>query len=279
MVTARSEAVRADTLAGGIQWNCVVAGAVAAAAIAFVLHSFAIAIGLAAGSPAPTWRDASFALVALSGLYLVLTALASYGLGGYVAARVRRTPDAGARDEIAYLDGMHGLLTWGLATLLTALIAIAAIQSVPRLAAPSGGNAGPATSVAGENIIAFDLDRLFRGERRPQGDMPEVRAEAARILLTVSSHEGMRAEDRAELVRLVSARTGLSAADADRRVTEVSGRAKSNIDRARRSAVLLAFMTGAAALLGAAAAWFAAMAAGAHRDDPTSTPKLLDWGR
>src|SRR5205814_1735887 len=123
-----------------------------------------------------------------------------------------------------------------------------------RLAAPSGAGAGPSTSVAGENIIAFDLDRLFRGERRSGGDMNMARAEAARILMTISSHRGMLAEDRTYLVRLVSANAGLSAADADRRVTEVSGSAKQNIDRARHAAAILAFIVAAVALLGAAAA-------------------------
>jgi hypothetical protein len=45
----------------------------------------------------------------------------------------------------------------------------------------------------------------------------------------------------------------------------VAARAKENISRARRSAVILAFTAGAAALLGAAAAWFAACAGGRVR--------------
>jgi hypothetical protein len=266
-------AVESDS---GVRWGAVIAGAVAAAALAFILHTFAAAIGLAVSSTAPTWRDASIALVILSGVYLILAALASYAFGGYIAARLAPAWE-GRRDTIEYRDGMHGLLTWALATLLTGLLIVATVQALPRLAAPSGGSA--ATSVAGENIIAFDLDRLFRGERRPQGDMEGIRAEAARILLTVSSHSGMQADDRAHLVRLVAATTGLAQADADRRVTEVAGRAKANIDRARRSAVLLAFMAGAAALLGAAAAWFAAVAGGMHRDDPRNVPSYLDWAR
>jgi hypothetical protein len=87
----------------------------------------------------------------------------------------------------------------------------------------------------------------------------------------------MKAEDRTELVRLVSATTGLAPADADRRVTEVAGQAKLNIDRARRSTVILAFMAGTAALLGAAAAWFAAIAGGEHRDGRNPVPRWLDW--
>jgi hypothetical protein len=60
-----------------VEWSPVIAGAIAAAALALVLHAFALAIGLSVSSAAPTWRDASFALAFLSGLYLILAALAA----------------------------------------------------------------------------------------------------------------------------------------------------------------------------------------------------------
>ena len=72
-------------------------------------------MGLSAGSAAPSWRDASFALVLLSALYMVLAAIASYGFGGYVSGLLREPMTAPA-DEIEFRDGMHGLLVWGLAT-------------------------------------------------------------------------------------------------------------------------------------------------------------------
>src|SRR5205085_12304957 len=112
--------------------------------------------------------------------------------------------------------------------------------------------AGPSASVAGENIVAFDLDRLLRGDRRQGEDLTQTRAEAARVLLTSSSHSGVAAEDRAYLIRLVSARTGAAPPDAERRVDAGIASAKENIARARRSTVILAFMAGAAALVGAA---------------------------
>ena len=259
-----------------VQWAPVIAGAVAAAALALVLHTFAGAIGLAVSSTAPTWRDASIALWVLSGLYLVLVALAAYGLGGYLAGRARMTTSLADPDEIEFRDGLHGLLVWAAATLLTALMLFAAGATVSRLGAPSGGTAGPSTSVAGENIIAFDLDRLLRGDRRPADSEPtQIRAEAGRILLTSSSHSGVAAEDRAYLVRLVAARTGLSQPDAERRVNAAITSAKENISRARKSTVILAFMAGAAALLGAAAAWFAAGVGGRHKDN--SAPSVR-WG-
>ena len=250
-----------------VQWGPVIAGAVAAAALALVLHTFAGAIGLAVSSTAPTWRDASIALWVLSGLYLVLVALATFGLGGYLAGRLRAGLSSADPEETEFRDGTHGLLVWAIATLLTALMLFAAASAATRLTIPSGNAAGPSASVAGENIIAFDLDRLLRGERRSgDADLAQTRAEAARILLISSGHSGVAAEDRAYLVRLVAGRTGLSQPDAERRVNAAIASAKENISRARKSTVILAFMAGAAALLGAAAAWFAAGVGGRHKD-------------
>jgi hypothetical protein len=126
------------------EWGPIVAGSIAAAALALVLHAFALAIGLSVSSAAPTWRDASFALVLLSGLYVVLAALASYGLGGYLAGLMRAR--ASSREDGDLRDGLHGLLAWALATLLTAVIGLATAQSLTRLAAPPGGQTGPSTS-------------------------------------------------------------------------------------------------------------------------------------
>jgi len=262
-----------------LNWSSIIAGTIAAAAIALVLHGFAAAVGISASSAAPTWRDASFALVLLSGLYLLVTAIISYGFGAYAAARLQPRTGVAFDDDLDYREGTRGLLVWALATLLTAMMALAIAQMTPRLAAPGAG-AGPSTSVAGENIIAFDLDRLFRGgDRRPPAEsMDYIRAEASRILLSGSSHRGMLPEDRAYLVRLVSGVTGLAPPEADRRVAAVAESARDNIKRARQSAVILAFMAAAAALVGAAVAWYAAGLGGRHREGAEEIPTLWRWG-
>ena len=262
-----------------IQWSCVIAGAICASALALVLHAFAAAIGISLSSTAPTWRDSSAVLVLLAGLYLVLAALASYGFGAFVAARLR-TPVADAGDFTAFRNGVDGLLVWALATLLSALMAFALAQAAPRLAAPPQTSAQ--TSVAGENIIAYDLDRLFRSERRTQTQPDTInfpRAEAARILLTTSSHTGLLPEDRSYLIRLTANVAGLSPPDAERRVDQIITQAKDNISRARRTGVILGFMAGAAALLGAAAAWYVASETGRYRDNGETLHSLWDWGR
>jgi hypothetical protein len=257
-----------------VQWGPAVAGALTAAALAFVLHSFAAAIGLAVSSSAPTWRDSSFMLQLLSGLYLIFAAILAFGVGGYLAGRMR-SPISGSDDEIEFRDGSNGVLVWSIAIVLTVLMTWAAAQSLARVV-PSAGNPGAAQSVAGENLIAYDLDQLFRADQRPQNvDLAYARSEAAHILLTTAGHAGITPNDRAYLIRLTAAQTGLQPPEAERRVDIAIVQARDNIRKARRTGVILAFMAGAAALVGAAVAWFAACTGGQHRDGKVAPPRML----
>ena len=72
-----------------LEWTPSWVGAIVAAALSFVLLAFGAALGLAVASPSSSWRDTSAVLTLLSGLWLLLTALASFGLGGYLAGRLR----------------------------------------------------------------------------------------------------------------------------------------------------------------------------------------------
>ena len=81
----------------------------------------------------------------------------------------------------------------------------------------------------------------------------------------------------AYLTRLVERVTGLTSAEAQTRVNNVVKSAKQNIDRARNSAVILAFMIATATLLGALAAWFAADIGGRQRDGVESIWPEAGW--
>ena len=110
------EATRADRGARYLQWSPILLGAFAATAMSFVMVTFGASVGLGVTSAAPTWRDASVALWLLSGLYLVLQALVSFGCGGYVAGRVRAPYDLAESDETEKRDGLHGVASWALAS-------------------------------------------------------------------------------------------------------------------------------------------------------------------
>jgi hypothetical protein len=123
-------------------------------------------------------------------------------------------------------------------------------------------------------LIAYELDYLFRAERRPEADLTYNRAEAGRILLAATGRQGISDDDRAYLVRLVATKTGIALPDAEKRVDTAITGATTAVQKARRSAVILGFATAASLLLGAAAAWYAATAGGRHRDDAT---RPLGW--
>lgn len=248
-------------------WSSAIAGALIATALSAVLIAFGTAIGLGVASTAPTWRDASVALWLLSGLYLILVALVSFGVGGYFAGRIRTGLPAAHFEAIEQRDGLHGLTAWAIAVVLTVLLtALAGSLTLSRSSTASAGAAEP--------MLSYELDRLFRPVRRvANAETTMERAEAGRILLTSSSHSGVATEDRAYLVQLVGGVAGLAGPDAERRVDSVLANAKTAIAGSRRSVVIAAFSIAASILLGAVVAWFSAIEGGRHRDGAP----MSDW--
>jgi hypothetical protein len=269
-------AARSDIAPRFVQWSPIVLGAFAATALSSVLLTFAVTIGLGVTSASPTWRDASAALAILSGLYLIIQAVLSFGLGGYIAGHARIPTATTAAEETEHLDGAHGLGAWALAVVMGAILATWIGAATVSRTSPARNTA---QASAAEPLLSYELDRLFRASRRaPNVDLSAERAEAGRILLTTSSHSGMSAEDRTYLVQQVGALTGLAATDAERRVDSVIASATTAIARSRRSTIILAFSVATAIMLGAVAAWAAACAGGRHRDGAALPAWMLHSG-
>ncbi|MBV9015262.1 MAG: hypothetical protein JO058_06360 [Alphaproteobacteria bacterium] len=259
-----------------LHWTPVIAGALVASALSLVLLTFGTSLGLSVASTAPTWRDTSPTLTVLSGLYLLLTALVSFGFGGYIAGRLRTSWDPALHHEfVEFRDGTHGLVSWALAVVISGLVAAFIAGAITSKTSPSATTPSAST---GETLIAYDLDRLFRSEGREPGNPAYTRAEASRILLAGTSRAGMKPDDRDYLVRLVERQTGAGQPDAQRRVDEAITAASLAVKRARQSAVILGFSIAVSLLLGAAAAWYASCLGGQHRDQ-TAPPLRWNWSR
>jgi hypothetical protein len=245
-----------------LQWTPIVAGALIATAVSSILVTFAATVGLGVASAAPTWRDASVALWLLSGIYLILQALISFGCGGYIAGRTRAPIAGGDVEDVERRDGLHGVAAWALAVILGILLAAFVGMAANRpttLTAP--------TSTTEPTVLSYEIDHLFRAVRGPPNiDLTPARAEAGRILLTSSSHSGVSSDDRAYLVQLVTTTTGLAGPDAERRVDTVIADAQKAISRTRASTIILAFSVATALLLGAATGWAGGETGGRHRD-------------
>ena len=82
----------------------------------------------------------------------------------------------------------------------------------------------------------------------------------------MTTWQGIKAEDKDYLGRLVAGQTGIEQSEAGRRVDEAINAATLAMKRARQSAVILGFSIAVSLLLGAAAAWYAASLGGQHRD-------------
>src|SRR5271155_4747859 len=104
----------------GVSWAAVAAGAVGAAALALLLIAFGSGLGLSAVSP---WSDTGVSastFKAGNGIYLVIVAVMSSAVGGYLAARLRTKWVGVHTHEAFFRDTAHGFLAWAFATLLSA---------------------------------------------------------------------------------------------------------------------------------------------------------------
>jgi hypothetical protein len=216
--------------------------------------------------------------VVLSGAWVVLTAIGSFALGGYVAGRTRSTWPA-SPDEVHFRDGLHGLLVWSIAVILGAGLTWASAAAINQSTSRNSVAAPAVDASASEpSFLTFELDRLLWSDNRQQTNSPEVRAEAGRILETGLGRKDMAKDDHDHLVQLVSAQTGLSSADADHRVAQTISEARTAARKARQSAVIIAFTVAAALAAGAAAAWGAAVIGGRHRDENIAPSMRFSWG-
>ncbi|HEY2808205.1 MAG TPA: hypothetical protein VGI91_05390 [Steroidobacteraceae bacterium] len=254
-----------------VSWAAIICGAVVAAAVSLILLALGSAWGLSALSPWSAGPSVTaFSLVAA--LWLVITQWVAAGFGGYLTGRLRTQWVATHTHEVFFRDTAHGFVAWALATLLTAALAATAATSLASGAAQVAGTAGVAAA-AGTNRGAatgsYDLDVLLRGSgaENAAAGAGDPRAEVMRIVANgLSGGAGVAAEDRAYLASVVSARTGVTPAEAQARVDTFIARTKAAMDSARKAAAAFALFTAVSMLIGAFIACVAAALGGGRRD-------------
>src|SRR5580704_7224942 len=273
----------------GVSWAAIAAGAVAAAALTLVLIAFGAGLGLSAVSP---WSDSGVSAATFktsTGIYLVIVAVMSSAVGGYLAARLRTKWVGVHSHEVFFRDTAHGFIAWAFATLLSA----SALSSVTGyLANGTAAGVGGAASQATRSVNPADIyvDKLFRTDAAtpapaasapasspaagnpnppaPSGTNPnQSRAEVLRLwTASFQGNQDLSAADKTYVAQVVAARTGMSQADAQKRVNDVIAEAKTAADTARKGAAKLSFWLTAAMLFGAFAASLAAVEGGSLRD-------------
>ena len=255
----------------------MIAGTVLASAISIVLFAFGTAVGLSMVSPYEgegTSKTAYFIALGLWSLWIVVS---SFMAGGYLAGRLRRRIGDGTPHEVEVRDGAHGLVAWALGVLIASLMMLHGVTGVAgSAAAVTVAHAGPDHRA---DATDFTIDALFRGagESTATATSEPERREVSRLLTYGLGRGELNADDRMYLSHIVADRTGLSAANAEKRVDVVLANAKHKADVARKSGILIGFLTAAALLIGGAAAAWAATRGGKHRDEGTDTAFFWRW--
>lgn len=106
-------------------WGVVIAGALAAWAVAFILVSLGTGIGLSISTP---YSGPSTTTMTIAGaIWLVFSETAAFASGGYLAARLR-IRDHIPGPETKFRDAAHGFMAWvvgvGILTLVLVLTGI-----------------------------------------------------------------------------------------------------------------------------------------------------------
>lgn len=270
----------------GVSWGAVFAGAAVAAAVTLALMVLGTGFGLSIVSPWPGSGVTAGTYAVTTAIGLVVIQWVSSGFGGYVTGRLRTRWTSVHTDEVAFRDTAHGFLTWCVATLFVAMVAgfisygaastgAQATATVASGAAQGAAAAAPAASPA--DPTGYAIDMLFR----PAPDTPppaaangDPRPEVTRILANGVANGGLPPADKTYLAQLVAQRTGLSQADAEKRVDEVVAKvdaaavkAREAADAARKAGLWTAFAAFLALLIGAFIAAISASLGGHLRDD------------
>jgi hypothetical protein len=278
--------VEADT-SSFVDWAAIFAGAVVASAISFVLFAFGTALGLSLTSPYPREGVSATTFGIVLALWVLWVLVSSLAAGGYLAGRLRRRRSL-TNHETELRDGAHGLLVWAVSILLGALIAAwTATATVNKAADAAGGLVaasaqGVVTSIAGaSDPLGYVTDTLFRTTAAPTpaadpAAVTRASQQAGRIIARNALATEFDAGDRTYLAQLVAQATGLPEPEATARVTAaidqlnaLAADARAAAEKARKFALLLAFLTAASLAVAAGAAWWAATVGGNHRDERT----------
>ncbi|MGO7077759.1 hypothetical protein ACCT03_28645 [Rhizobium johnstonii] len=275
-------------------WGPIFGGAAAAIGVTLILLLLGSGVGLTMVSP---WSGQSSSLGTVgvtAAIWLVVVQWLSSGLGGYIAGRLRTKWAAVHTDEVFFRDTAHGFISWALATIFVAGFLASSLTSLAGAgaqavgsAATAAGTAASSTASAADLPTAYFTDALLRPEQARAGatsDDAAATAEVSRILLNGAAAGQIPDDDKAYLATIVSARTGLSEADARTRVDTVLKRiddakvaAQKTADEARKAASTTALLGALSLLIGAFIAAAAAAFGGSQRDEEEDlivTPRI-----
>ncbi len=251
-----------------VSWAAIFAGALTAAVLSLLLFILGIGLGLSSIS---VWSgqgadSSTIGWAAVS--WFAFTQLASAGMGGYIAGRLRTRWEGVHGDEVYFRDTAHGFLAWSFATLMmVALMGSVAGSAIVGSVKAAGAVASGATSlvagtaaasavagVAGAHTPSSDglgywVNSLFRSGSMT--DNPQIKTDAQQMASTARSAADVAQEvtgifahalqagklsddDARHIAQLISQRTDLSTDQAQEKVQKTFAQVQQSIEQAKQ---------------------------------------------
>ncbi|KRE05830.1 hypothetical protein ASE63_05775 [Bosea sp. Root381] len=259
-----------------LEWSPILGGAVLSAAISTTMVAFGSAIGLSLVSAEPS-RSSSAVVLAIAGaLWALWVTVSACGAGGYLAGRMRKPLADSSSSERGVRDGAHGLVVWAVGALIVAFMTSSSLMGAAKTAATGAAAvAGGASTLISQQAdpLASAVDSVMRSTGTEPISQAE-RDEASRILVRSLANGTLDPADRDYVVSRMATRMNIPKEEAEKRIDDAFSRlnqaketAKQAAEKARKTGIIVAFMTAAVLLVGAAAAYLAAMLGGRHRDE------------
>ena len=261
-----------ETLVGSssqsaVSWGAILAGTFVTGGSAFILVALGAGVGLASISPWAGSGVSAATFTVSAAVWLIVVQWLSAGLGAYVTGRLRTKWTGLHTHEVTFRDTAHGLITWAVAVVLGAVVLASATSSLVGGAATATTSAASASAQNTSDPMGYFVDSLFRSSQpAPTSPSSDVRPEATRILAVSVKNGALLPADKTYLAQLVSARTGLSQADAEKRIDDLLTQAKATADAARKNAAKISIYAALSMLIGAFVAAVAAAIGGRARD-------------
>lgn len=273
-----------------------------------LLDALGAGLGFATIAPWPGHAISVKEFAITTAIWFIVMQWLSSGVGGYITGRLRTRWPGTHPHEVFFRDTAHGLITWAVATVVvSATLATSAFsllgggaQGVAELASGAAqGGVAAGTFATNSPATLYAVDKLFRAP--PAADSPaagspaagspaagsgqagessagDPRGEAARIVANAWATGAVPDADRGYLAEKVAARTGVSPAEAQRRVddfitstleslSKVKADATEAAKAAAEAAAQASIYTALAMLVGAFIASVSAALGGRLRDE------------
>lgn len=242
-----------------ISWGAIIAGAILALVLQVMFGLLGLGIGLATVDPAGSGTPSAGALSSGAGIYAALTILLATFAGGYTAARLAGS--YAKRDA-----GLHGIVTWAVATLVAVYLVASGASAVVTgtfgavgsVAQSIGGVAGAVVPNSLENLPpelqSQAEDLLAQGEQQAQQTAQDVQGQAQQAAQQARQAVGTQdtgvavreifagiqtdatPQQRDAAVQVIASQAGISEQEAETRLSEFQGQYQAAMEEVRQAA-------------------------------------------